>query len=276
MIYFSAQSWLLPAILAGLVFTGLIYLLFRKNPGTKKQARLGSFLKFIAICLILLCLVDPQTISQEPVKGATSFILMSDNSSSMTLKAKSEGKSNADRLTDLLQKGQTNWLQKLNDDFDFHHFKFDRQIREISDLKTLNFKGDATEVAIHLNELAERFGKEKTGGILLLTDGITTNKKHTIDAEQLPPVYPVIIKSNKPRRDLKIADMSASVSAFEDAPIDLNLELTQKGFDGKEVTIELLNEENKVLETKLFHSFPNELSGEPIHLNEIVEELDMY
>ena len=29
-------------------------------------------------------------------------------------------------------------------------------------------------------------------------------------------------------------------------------------------------------ETKLFHSFPNELSGEPIHLNEIVEELDMY
>ena len=29
-------------------------------------------------------------------------------------------------------------------------------------------------------------------------------------------------------------------------------------------------------ETKLFHCFPNELSGEPIHLNEIVEELDMY
>lgn len=29
-------------------------------------------------------------------------------------------------------------------------------------------------------------------------------------------------------------------------------------------------------ETKLFHCFPNELSGEPIHLNEIVEELDKY
>jgi DNA polymerase elongation subunit (family B) len=29
-------------------------------------------------------------------------------------------------------------------------------------------------------------------------------------------------------------------------------------------------------ETKLFHCFPNELCGKPIHLNEIVEELDMY
>ena len=29
-------------------------------------------------------------------------------------------------------------------------------------------------------------------------------------------------------------------------------------------------------ETKLFQCFPNELSGEPIHLNKIVEELDMY
>ena len=28
-------------------------------------------------------------------------------------------------------------------------------------------------------------------------------------------------------------------------------------------------------ETKLFQCFPNELSGEPIHLNKIVEELDM-
>jgi len=29
-------------------------------------------------------------------------------------------------------------------------------------------------------------------------------------------------------------------------------------------------------ETKLFHCFPNELTGEPVHLNKIVEELDMY
>ena len=29
-------------------------------------------------------------------------------------------------------------------------------------------------------------------------------------------------------------------------------------------------------ETKLFHCFPNELSGEPLHLNKIVEELDKY
>ena len=29
-------------------------------------------------------------------------------------------------------------------------------------------------------------------------------------------------------------------------------------------------------ETKLFHCFPNEVSGEPLHLNEIVEELDKY
>lgn len=250
MIYFSAQDWIIPGIFLILIFAVLFIILFRKSTDIKKHLKKSSIIKFTAVLSIIFCLLDPQILKKEPVKGETSFIMLSDNSQSMKLKPKNASLSNADRLTKLLNDGLPTWQKRLQNDFDFHHFKFGQNLREITESEVLKYEDKATDVVKHLGEIGDRFEKGKTGGILLLTDGILTDKDKQLNFDKLPPVYPVILQNDSLTKDLSISDISASVSAFEDAPVDITIELNQRGFDDKNVTLELLNEKGAVLETR--------------------------
>ena len=132
----------------------------------------------------------------------------------------------------------------------FHHFKFGQNLREMNKAEVLQFEEKASDLTKHLGEISDRFEKGKTGGILLLTDGILTDKDKQLNFDKLPPVYPVIIQNDSMTKDLSISDMAASVSAFEDAPVDITVELQQRGFDNKNIVLELLNEKGAVLETR--------------------------
>ncbi|MCM8537038.1 MAG: hypothetical protein NE334_13955 [Lentisphaeraceae bacterium] len=250
MIHLSAYNWLTVVILLIAVLAILLGIIYKKTSHAPRNINLAFILKFIAGALILLCILDPQIIRKEPVKGATSFLLLSDNSSSMILKGKAEEKSKGDLLKDFLQKGQNSWIDKLKNDFDFHHFSFDQRLREIDNHEQLKFDGKSTSINKHLSELRERYETDKTGAILLITDGRVTDKDLKINYDGLPPIYPVIIPDKSAVKDIAIQNIASSVSAFEDAPIEMRVEVKQSGYDKQELTLELLNEKNKTIQIK--------------------------
>ena len=250
MIHLSAFNWLTIVILLIAAFAILLGIIYKKTSHAPKNINLAFTLKFIAGLLILLCILDPQIVSKEPVKGATSFLLLSDNSSSMELKQKGEEKSKADLLKDFLSQGQNTWIEKLKTDFDFHHFAFDERLKEIDNQDQLKFDGKSTSINKHLNEIKDRFEADKTGAVLLLTDGRVTDKDLKLNYDDLPPIYPVIIPDKSAVKDIAIQNIASSVSAFEDAPIEMRVEVKQNGYDNQELTLELLNEKNKTIQIK--------------------------
>lgn len=248
MIHFNADSWQTPFIIIAIAFVLLLFFLARKLKGLSKSIYLSFVLKFLAIVLILLCLLDPQEITKTPVKGETSFIIMADNSKSMKRRQKDQP-SNAEKLNGIFADSDS-WKKKLKEDFDLQQFKFDHQMVNADELTELKFDGKSSRLNKHLKEISERFDTTKTGGLLLFTDAIPTDARRDIDFSRLPAIYPVILGDDKKQPDIWIKNVSSTLSSFEDAPVSINVDINSHAYKGKSITVELLDEENQIIDSR--------------------------
>ena len=95
-------------------------------------------------------------------------------------------------------------------------------------------------------------GVKPNAGIILLTDGndSTQSDLSKFDWSTLPPVYPVVIGGRQPLRDLAITGITTSQTNFESAPVTIKAELLAQKFAGNTVTVELVGQDGKVIESQ--------------------------
>ena len=253
MIHIPSDGWLIPLAILLVAMAVGIFWLYRNNPAGKQTPVLSYILKGTAILLLLLCLLDPQIVSKEPRKGETGFIVLADNSSSMKLKTPDSKKSQAEVLAEVIKNGKTGWLHDLDEQFDLTRYAFSHRLSQFNDEKKFDFSGNATDLMKHLQDISQRYDKNKTGGILLLTDGLFTDReKSEIDFSRLPAVFPVILRDNKDIKDLWVKDVSATVSSFEDAPVSLKVDIGNRNYSGEEIEVEIIDDEHKVIASKKY------------------------
>src|SRR6185295_1863541 len=103
-------------------------------------------------------------------------------------------------------------------------YVFDASLRPVKTFAELTHEGEASAMNMSLAALADRFRGQPVAGILLLTDGNGTDLSDvTLDAKNLPPLYPVAIGADSPPRriDLSVSHVAVSQTNFEAAPVTI-------------------------------------------------------
>lgn len=237
----GGPEWLLPAVLVGGLALGIV--LLRYVASVQFPGRwIAAGLKSVALTLLALCLLEPLWSGQRAVPGANLFAILADNSSSLTIRDPGASKTRGEQLRSVLTREDAAWQVRLSQDFDVRRYQFDSRLQGVTDFTGLDFSGARTRLTGVLKSVQDRFRDRPVAGLLLFTDGIATDGSVDLDTAGLPPVFPVISGSSQGHRDLAISHLTVTTTAFEDAPVTIQADVTQIGLPETRVTARLLDE----------------------------------
>jgi len=240
-IVFSARGWIVP-VLALLISLAAALVWAGHCSAVERRIRLGcGLLKLAGVLTLALCLLEPMQIGRRARPGANFFALMADDSQSLRVKDAGQTESRGDLLRRQLTNDAGGWQAAMEEVFQVRRYTFDAHLQDVRDFGALNFEGNATALEHALHTAVERWRGQPVAGVLLFTDGDATDASPDLAAlANCPPVYPVLIGSEAGLRDIALEKVTVSQTAFEDAPVTVQTEVTAHGFAGSDVSARLL------------------------------------
>ncbi len=264
----SNDFWLPLAAVAAAVLLVLLAISYRRTTAAGPTRFLAAGLKALGIILLAICLLEPLFAGKHAKPGANQFVILADNSQSMTLKDP-DGKSRGEQIKSLVSrdagKQDAPWLTQFAKDFDVKAFSFDSLLHDLhapGDLSGLAYDGKSTDMGGALERVVRRFDGRPLAGIILLTDGSATDtdavdrviaeSKAAGASAGVPPIYPVLIGKPSPAPDVGVDHVDVTQTSFEDAPVTLAAEITSSGMQGKTLVADLLDESGKSVQQQKY------------------------
>lgn len=247
-ILLNAPGWALPAVVLitiAAVFLVRAYRGARMTPGLRAAC---IALKLLGVVALALCLLEPMWVSERARPGANVFLAMADNSLSLQIKDQGASQSRGDELKKSLVIDGAGWQSQMAKDFQLRRYLFDSKLQRTETFSELTFDGKASAGATALASLRDRFAGQPLAGVLLFSDGNFTDlPSGQLDTNGLPPIYPVVVGKDQPSRDVALTGVTATQTAFEDAPVTAQAEVTTYGYSGKEIVARLQDLSGKTI-----------------------------
>jgi len=239
-IIFSGSNWWLPATVA-LVALAAALMWAGPRGATEVRVRFAcGLLKLAAIVVLVICLLEPLWVGQRARPGANIFALVADNSQSLMIRDAGQTKSRGELLRQTLTGDPSGWPATLAENFQVRRYTFDSRLQSTRDFSELNFAGRASALGQALKTATEQWRGQPVAGVLLFTDGNATDIGDDWPAlEGCPPVYPVVLGEDAGLTDLSLKKVSASQTAFEDAPVTIQAEVAASGFGNSAIVARL-------------------------------------
>ncbi len=244
---FSRSDWLWPSLLLMVALAALVVWFYRRYWRVSPRFSYAAVAKIVALAMLAICLGEPLWSSTHVRPGANQFLILADNSRSLTLTDPGQAATRGSGLQELLTHSEAAWQVRLEQDFDVRRYQFDSLPKYVADYGGLNFSGDRSEISRVLGTLKERLTDQPVAGILLFTDGIATDDLAKADLSGLPPVYPVPLGVSSGHRDLAIANVTTTTTSFEDAPVTVQIDLHGEGIRDGEVTVRVDDDAGKMV-----------------------------
>lgn len=221
------------------------------------RGKLAKSLKLLAITLLAFCLVEPVWSGLLAKPQANLFVLLVDNSRSLSVKS-SQTESLAERTRRLLTPtDDANWLTRLDQDFSLQRVVFDNRVRQVSDFQSLDWSGDRSALKAALVELSKRFQGRPIGGVILVSDCRPTDLAESefaslaAECRALGPIFPVVLQESSRLPDVSLENVTVSETSFEDAPVTVQCDARVVGLkssDDLEISCQLVGQDGKVVE----------------------------
>lgn len=226
--------WLL--ISAGMLWSTL------RAPVRNAWLYLAFVLKAIAIGLLLAALLEPMLAGEKARQQANYFAVLVDNSQSMKIESEAVADNQPPAWTKALDKEQE-WQVRLGQDFQLRRYKFDHQLQSIHQFGELDWSGSGSQIADNLVELSQRYQGRPLAGILLFTDGNSTDDATYSERWKSAgiPIYPVQTRKLDSLRDINIKRVAVTQTDFEASPVTLLAQISANGLAGKDARLSLLN-----------------------------------
>ena len=248
-VFIPTSRWLWPA--AALLAATLLLLVwsYRRAPVKSTAQWIAFCLKLLGILMLVLCLIEPLWSGSRAKSGANLFVVIADNSGGMNVHDQGAEQSRGEILRAALNVDEANWLGTLANNFQVRQYVFDSRLRRATDFSELAFDGKASAIGMSLRTVAERYRDKPVAGVLLMTDGNATDMAEQFyDLSGVPAVYPVVIGSAKPQKDIALANVSVNQTSFEDAPVLVQATVEASGYAGKTVEVELVEHSGTMVE----------------------------
>ncbi|MCA9031071.1 MAG: hypothetical protein KDA66_09705, partial [Planctomycetaceae bacterium] len=224
--------WLAGAAVA-ILSVGILFGYLSVRQASTRKLLLGV-LKFAAIVLIALCLINPRWVKRSPQPGENIVALVVDNSSSLTTRGEN-GKSWGHQIDAAVRDPETPWQLRLAQDFEVRRFQFGGRPRPVESFEGVQFDDTESHVGAAVVAVEERLTNQPLGAILLFTDGNSTKTDLETVLNTDVPVFPVIPSEEKSYADLSVESISVSQTDFEDAPITVLVKVKSANEAIKEV-----------------------------------------
>ena len=245
-ITFAGSRWLIPVLLGGLILFAALAWSYRSIPGPIRWVCV--LLKALGVAALALCLLEPMWTDQRARPGANIYAVIADNSQGLTIHDPGVVQSRGEILKEWLDPGKSTWQGHLESAFEVRRYLFDSRLQNARTFGELNFEGKSSAIAGALRTVVDRFKGRPLAGILLFTDGNATDIHGAMPTiPGLPPVFPVVVGSQKSSPDLALQQVTAAQSAFEDAPVALQAEIQTTGFQGLPLTARVVDQDGKVV-----------------------------
>ncbi len=248
---FGDRSWIVPTLAVAAI--GIVVALFVSR---RRMAMLGlaTFCRVVGWLLICACLVNPLWSSARPRRGANVLAVVTDISRSHLVSTDGE-QTRADVLRETLNQGErtepNGWVNRIGQDFELQRYAVSDRLERIDSFEDAEFDRPASNLCSALQQLQQRFAGQPLAGIVLLSDGNATDDFESLDAlKTLAPVYPVIVDDTSNTADVAIGAVTVNQTAFDDAPVTIQVQTKQIHADGMKVQLTLLDDKGVPLETK--------------------------
>jgi len=241
-IFIPTSGWVWPAgALLAAAFLLLVWS-YHRAPGIGMAQRIAFCLKLLGIMILVLCLTEPLWSGKRAKTGANLFVVIADNSGGMNVRDQGTDKSRGEILRAALDVEKADWLGALANNFQVRQYVFDSRLRRANDFSELAFDGKASAIGMTLRTVAERYRDKPLAGVLLMTDGNATDMAdQSYDLAEVAPVYPVVIGSARPQKDISLSNVSVSQTSFEDAPVMVQAEVEASGYAGDSIEVDLVD-----------------------------------
>jgi uncharacterized membrane protein len=249
-IILAGRQWLACAVvLVAIALVVLVWAYLQASYAAWVRA-IAALLKATGIALIAALILEPMFQGTRPKPGVNKFLVVADNSRSLQLADRAHGPARGAAMKQRLA-DDAPWLTRLAQDFDMRRYAFDNGLKPLTSFSELTLDGESSAMQTSLMALAQRFGGQPMGGILLLTDGNATDIiDENVDWKSLPPVYPVALGADSGLLDLSVARVSVTQTNFEASPVTITAEVEGQGLASRKITLRVLDESGKELERR--------------------------
>jgi uncharacterized membrane protein len=248
-LHLSATNAIWPLLAAFGVLVAFVAWAYGRTAGSTAVRSVCTALKILGIAALVLCLLEPLWSKQRARPGANYFVVLADNSQGLKIHDRGQSQSRGEQLKKwLADTGDGKWQQTMAETFQLRRYAFDARLQPVSTYDELDFNGSATALHSALRNIAERYRGQPLAGILLVTDGNATDGNGALDVAGLPPVYSVVAGSDDVPRDLSVQKVAVTQTAFEDAPVTIQADVSADGFRGDEIVAQLIDSTGKKIE----------------------------
>ena len=247
---FGNRTWLGAALAAACLFVVLSYASYRHSNLPWWMRVLGVLLRSVGVGLLLFCLLEPMATLERPKPQANSFAILVDRSKSIDVLNRERIKLDQPSLNGILD-NSTDWQSRLSDDFRVRRYLFESTLEPTDSFENDLYQGNDSSLYGSLRSLKDRFQGKPLAGVLLFTDGQSTDRATDDFALDYGfPIYPVRLGNLPVQQDVRIESVTTAQSVFETSPCTIQAKVTHRGCSGESIRVELIDALGKVTQTQ--------------------------
>jgi hypothetical protein len=258
-IVFARPQWIPWAIALVGVLIALSLLSYRSSAMPLGLRGLALAFRACGIGLLVFCWLEPMVSRERPKPQANTVAILVDNSGSMRPLVEKSGAGSdessapyakSERFQSLVSDDAA-WILKASQDFRLRKYLFDAGLTPIDTFSEWSGSGASSSLTKALESVRQRFRGQPLAGIVLISDGRSTDPS-TVESNEVAvpsdvPIFPVRFAEPRTLQDLRIEEVTVAQSEFETAPVTITASLSHSGFGGSDAVVDLLNASSSVV-----------------------------
>ena len=243
---FAASTGSYVAAAAVAVAAGLTILAYRKGHGRAGQRITLAAIRLAILAIILVCLFRPLLVVRAAVPQQNFLGVLLDDSRSMQI-ADLDGQPRASYVKGEFGAADRGLLKQLSDRFTVRTFRFSSAATRTTQESDLTFGGSQSRLGAALSGVRQELAGLPVAGLVMVSDGADTADAALgeailgLKAEGLP-VFTVGVGRETLSKDIQVGRVVTPKTALKGTTLMVDVVLSQSGFDGQKVTLDVEDE----------------------------------
>ena len=235
----------LAAILVG-VGAGLTILAYRSGRGRKRDRVALAGIRLAILAIILVCLFRPLLVVRAASPQQNFLGVLLDDSRSMQI-ADMDGQPRANYVKTEFADQTRGILQALSSRFTVRTFRFSSAATRTTQESDLTFNGSQSRLGAALSGVRQELAGLPVAGLVMVSDGADTADAAlgeallALKAESLP-VFTIGVGQETLSKDIQVGRVATPKTALKGTTLMVDVVLSQSGFDGQKVTLDVEDE----------------------------------
>ena len=225
---------------------GLAILAYRSGRGRKRDRVALAAIRLAILTIILVCLFRPLLVVRAASPQQNFLGVLLDDSRSMQI-ADVDGQPRASYVKVEFGANTRGLLQALSNRFTVRTFRFSNAATRTTQESDLTFSGSQSRLGVALSGVRQELAGLPVAGLVMVTDGADTADAAlgeallALKAESLP-VFTVGVGQETLSKDIQVGRVATPKTALKGTTLMVDVVLSQSGFDGQKVTLDVEDE----------------------------------